>query len=117
MRRGCAARWSSRSTRRPASGQRLWVRDRYASYGPNPVVFAAHLPTAVHDLDGDGADDWLVCSENFYGVVGVKDNRDLVGPVVLSDALPGHWTAYSYPSLGRVRSTEEPALLHNNAYA
>jgi hypothetical protein len=99
------------------TGERLWMRDHYASYGPNPVVFAAHLPTAVHDLDGDGADDWLVCSENFYGVLSVKDNRDLVGPVVLSDALPGHWTAYSYPSLGKVRLAEGPALLHNNAYA
>jgi hypothetical protein len=99
------------------TGERLWARDRYASYGPNPVVFAAHLPTAVHDLDGDGADDWLVCSENFYGVLCVKDDRDLVGPVVLSDALPGHWTAYSYPSLGKLRPAGEPHLLHNNAYA
>lgn len=97
--------------------KRLWMRDHYASYGPNPVIFAAHLPTAVHDLDGDGADDWLVCSENFYGVISVKDNRDLVGPVVLSDALPGHWTAYSYPSLGRIRSNGGPDLLHNNAFA
>ena len=86
------------------TGAKLWMRDHYASYGPNPVIFAAHLPTAVHDLDGDGADDWLVCSENFYGVISVKDNRDLVGPVVLSSALPGHWTAYSYPSLGKVRT-------------
>ena len=67
------------------TGAKLWMRDHYASYGPNPVIFAAHLPTAVHDLDGDGADDWLVCSENFYGVISVKDNRDLVGPVVLSE--------------------------------
>jgi outer membrane protein assembly factor BamB len=99
------------------TGAKLWVRDHYASYGPNPVVFAAHLPTAVHDLDGDGADDWLVCSENFYGVISVKDNRDLVGPVVLSDALPGHWTAYSYPSVGKVRPTGELGLLHNNSYS
>jgi hypothetical protein len=116
--------FDARGIRRPLvvafdgkTGERLWVRDHYASYGPNPVVFAAHLPTAVHDLDGDGADDWLVCSENFYGVLGVKDDRDLVGPVVLSDALPGHWTAYSYPSLGRVRPADGPDLLHNNAYA
>jgi hypothetical protein len=40
-----------------------------------------------------------------------------VGPVVLSDALPGHWTAYSYPSLGRVRPADGPGVLHNNAYA
>ena len=99
------------------TGEKLWARDHYASYGPNPVIFAAHLPTAVHDLDGDGADDWLVCSENFYGVISVKDNRDLVAPVVLSDALAGHWTAYSYPSLGKVRATGEPGLLHNNSYS
>ena len=43
--------------------------------------------------DGDGADDWLVCSENFYGIINVRENKDLVGPVVLSDALAGHWTA------------------------
>jgi outer membrane protein assembly factor BamB len=99
------------------TGEKLWARDRYASYGPDPVVFAAHLPTAVHDLDGDGADDWLVCSENFYGVISVRDNRDLVGPVILSDALPGHWTAYSYPSLGKVRPTGELGVVHNNSYA
>src|SRR5439155_14802512 len=94
------------------TGERLWTRDHYAHYGPNPVNFAAHLPTAVHDLDGDGADDWLVCSENFYGVISVKDNRDLVGPMVLSDRLPGHWTAYSYPSLGVIGPTGELGLLH-----
>jgi outer membrane protein assembly factor BamB len=99
------------------TGRRLWVRDSYGGYGPNPVVFAAHLPTAVHDFDGDGAEDWLVCSENFYGVISVADNRELVGPVVLSGVIPGHWTAYSYPSLGKVRAAGEPALLHNNAYA
>jgi hypothetical protein len=99
------------------TGERLWARDHYASYGPNPVVFAAHLPTAVYDFDGDGAEDWLVCSENFYGVISVANNRDLIGPVVLSSAVPGHWTAYSYPSLGRVRSTGGPSLLHNNSFA
>jgi outer membrane protein assembly factor BamB len=99
------------------SGKKLWARDHYANYGPNPVIFAAHLPTAVHDVDGDGADDWLVCSENFYGVISVKDDREIVKPVVLSDAVPGHWTAYSYPSLGKVRAAGELDLLHNNAYS
>jgi hypothetical protein len=99
------------------TGKKIWTRDRYSSYGPNPVVFAAHFPTAVHDLDGDGADDWLVCSENFYGVISVKDNRDLVGPVTFSDALPGHWTAYSYPSLGKVQPMGEIGVLHDNCYA
>jgi hypothetical protein len=99
------------------TGERLWTRDHYATYGPNPVIFAAHLPTAVYDVDGDGADDWLVCSENFYGVISVADNRELVGPEVLSSALADHWTAYSYPSLGRDRSAVGPWLLHNNSYA
>ena len=40
--------WSSRSTARPARSS--GSRDHYASYGPNPVIFAAHLPTAVHRL-------------------------------------------------------------------
>jgi hypothetical protein len=76
-----------------------------------------HLPGAVLDYDGDGADDWIVCSENFYGIVSVKDNRDLVGPVTLSDAVPGHWTAYSYPSVGPLLAGAKPALFHHSAYA
>jgi hypothetical protein len=99
------------------TGERLWTRDHYSHYGPNPVVFAAHLPTAVWDYDGDGADDWIVCSENFYGIVNVKDNRDLVGPVNLSDAVPGHWTAYSYPSVGDLRGDGRVALFHHNSYS
>jgi hypothetical protein len=31
--------------------------------------------------------------------------------------VPGHWTAYTYPSLGRFGATGEPCLLHNNSYA
>jgi outer membrane protein assembly factor BamB len=99
------------------TGQRLWTRDHYAFYGENPVVFAAHFPTAVLDFDGDGSDDWIVCSENFYGIISIKDNRDLVGPVFLSDGLPGHWTAYSYPSLGPITPTGELGLLHNHSYS
>jgi hypothetical protein len=99
------------------TGKQLWVRDHYGRYGKNPVVFMAHFPSAVYDYDGDGADDWLVCSENFYGIISVKDNKDLVGPVVLSDALPGHWTAYTFPSLASTRSAAKPVVLHHNAYS
>jgi hypothetical protein len=101
------------------TGEQLWVRDHYsggAGY-KNAAIFAAHLPTAVLDYDGDGADDWLVCSENFYGVISVKDNRDLVPPVILSDAIPGHWTAYSYPSLGDLTADGKRVLFHHSAYA
>src|SRR5205823_11776863 len=31
--------------------------------------------------------------------------------------VPGHWTAYSYPSLGKVRPAGETVLLHNGAYS
>src|SRR5439155_2512890 len=99
------------------TGKQLWVRDHYGLYGKNPVAFVAHFPSAVLDYDRDGADDWVVCSENFYGVISVKDNRDLVGPVVLSDALPGHWTAYTYPLLGDIAGSGETSVLHNSAYA
>jgi hypothetical protein len=99
------------------TGKQLWVRDHYGQYGKNPVVFVPHFPSAVLDYDGDGADDWVVCSENFYGIISVKDNRDLVGPVVLSDALPGHWTAYTFPSLASPRGNSQPVVFHHNAYS
>jgi PQQ-like domain len=59
----------------------------------------------------------VVCSENFYGIISVKDNKDLVGPVVLSDSMPGHWTAYTFPSLAPPREGAKPVLLHHNAYS
>ncbi|HEY7311865.1 MAG TPA: hypothetical protein VH643_21050 [Gemmataceae bacterium] len=99
------------------SGKQLWVRDHYGHYGKNPVVFVPHFPSAVLDYDGDDADDWVVCSENFYGILSVKDNKDLVGPVVLSDALPGHWTAYTFPSLASPHGDTPPVVFHHNAYA
>ena len=99
------------------TGKRLWVRSSYGRYGNNPVVFTAHFPSAVLDYDGDGADDWLVCSENFYGVLNVKQNRDLVGPVVLSDALAGHWTAYTFPSVASLNGDGKPVAFHHGAYS
>jgi hypothetical protein len=99
------------------TGKLLWVRSHYGFYGKTPVTFVAHFPSAVLDYDGDGADDWLVCSENFYGIISVKENKDLVGPVVLSDALPGHWTAYTFPSVASLRAGDKPVVFHHNAYA
>lgn len=99
------------------TGELLWVRNDYGLYGSNPVVFVPHFPSAVLDYDGDGADDWLVCSENFYGIISVRDNKDLVGPVVLSDALAGHWTAYSYPSVAALEKDGKPFVVHHSAFA
>jgi hypothetical protein len=99
------------------TGKQLWLRDHYGFYGKNPVAFVAHFPSAVLDYDEDGADDWLVCSENFYGIINVRENKDLVGPVVLSDALPGHWTAYSFPSVASLQVGGKPVVFHHNAYS
>jgi outer membrane protein assembly factor BamB len=99
------------------TGQQLWVRDQYGRYGETPVVCRPHFPSTVVDFDGDGADDWLICSENFYGIISVKDNKDLVGPVVLSGALKGHWTAYSFPSLVSLGNDAKPVAFHHNAYS
>jgi hypothetical protein len=60
-----------------------------------PPVFA-QWKQQLEPNNLSGVDDWLICSENFYGVIDVKGNKDLVGPVVLSDALAGHWTAYTF---------------------
>lgn len=97
------------------TGKQLWVRDHYGLYGKNPDAFVAHFPSAVLDYDGD--DDWVVCSENFYGIISVKDNKDLVDPIVFSDALPGHWTAYTFPSMAPPHANAKPVLFHHNAYS
>jgi hypothetical protein len=99
------------------TGKQLWARTHYGLYGKTPVAFMAHFPSAVLDYDGDGVDDWLVCSENFYGIINVKENKDLVGPVVLSDALAGHWTAYTFPSVASLQTGGKPVIFHHNAYA
>lgn len=99
------------------TGQQMWSRDHYGSYGPNPVSFVAHFPSAVVDFDGDGTDDWLACSENFYGIIDVKANRDLVPNMFLSNAIEGHWTAYSFPTVGRMEPRGKPVVLHHGAFS
>ena len=99
------------------TGKQLWVRSHYGFYGKNPVAFVAHFPSAVLDYDGDGADDWLVCSENFYGIINVKENKDLVEPVTLSDSLAGHWTAYTFPSVAKLHADGKPVVFHHSAFS
>lgn len=99
------------------TGQPLWSRDHYGSYGPNPVSFVAHFPSAVVDYDGDGIDDWLACSENFYGIIDVKNNKDLVPPMVLSNAVAGHWTAYTFPTVGPLKPGGKTVVYHHSAFS
>lgn len=98
------------------TGQQIWTRNHYGSYGKNPVAFVAHFLSAVWDYDGDGSDDWLACSENFYGIIDVNDNRDLVQPVVLSNAVAGHWTAYTFPTVAN-RASKKPVVYHHGAFS
>jgi hypothetical protein len=99
------------------TGKRLWVRSSYGTPSANPTPFLAHFPSAVLDYDGDGADDWVVCSENYYGVINVRDDKDLVRPVNLSGVLAGHWTAYSFPSAVALIDGGRPVIFHHNSYA
>jgi hypothetical protein len=98
-------------------GKLLWVRSHYGMYGDRPVAFVAHFPSAVLDYDGDGADDWLACSENFFGIIDVKRNKDLVAPMVLSDTVAGHWTAYTFPSVTVREGAKQPLVIHHSAYS
>ena len=76
-----------------------------------------HLPTAVHDVNGDGADDLIASSENWYEIIGVKDNRTLTANAVITAAVPGHWGAYATPIVADLKGEGKPIVFHNNAYA
>ena len=99
------------------TGKPIWNRD---FLGPNrtpATSFVLHLPTAVHDMDGDGADDLIASSENWYEVISVKDNRTLAPNRAITAAVPGHWGAYATPIVFDPFGNGTPCVFHNNAYA
>jgi hypothetical protein len=100
-----------------ASGKALWTRDYLGPQRVPSTSFVLHLPTAVHDLDGDGADDLIASSENWYEVISVKDNRSLTPNKVITAAVPGHWGAYATPIVADFLGNGKPLVFHNNAYA
>src|SRR5436190_20664004 len=78
-----------------------------------------HHPTAVYDYDRDGADDMIALSENFYSIIDVKNNKDLIEPgskMPLSNIVPGHWTAYAVPVVAPILGTGSPQVILCHSY-
>jgi hypothetical protein len=99
------------------TGRSLWTRDYLGPGRTSSTTFVLHLPTAVYDVDGDGADDLIASSENWYEVIGGKDNRTVTPNWVITAAVPGHWGAYATPIVADVLGNGEPLVFHNNAFA
>lgn len=104
------------------TGEQRWLRDdfrtEHGAYAEGAKVkFVLHIPTAVYDYDGDGADDLLAASENFYGIVDVAHNRDLTPLQVFSDYIPGHWQAYASPIAADFLGRGRPQVFHHKAFA
>ena len=99
-----------------SSGKALWMRDYLGPDRVPSTKFVLHLPTAVADIDGDGADDLIASSENWYEVISGWDNRSLTTNTAITAAVKGHWGAYATPLLIPQRSGP-PFVFHNNAYA
>ncbi|HAB19528.1 MAG TPA: VCBS repeat-containing protein [Verrucomicrobiota bacterium] len=97
------------------TGRQLWLRDAYNTQG-RTMKFVLHSPAAVYDYDHDGAEDLITLSENFYGVISVRDNRDLVKASDITASLKGHWPAYGTPILLPVRG-RPPHVFLSRAYA
>jgi hypothetical protein len=104
------------------TGEQHWLRDDFqsasAAYGEDKKVkFVMHIPTAIFDYDGDGADDILAASENFYGIVSVAKKQDITPLLVFSDYVPGHWQAYASPIAVSLTAKAAPSVFHHRAFS
>jgi outer membrane protein assembly factor BamB len=102
------------------TGREITRRTGYGVYDAEPSQFVLHIPTAVYDYNGDGADDMICLSENFCGIIDVAHDKDLVDPLaktMLSDTIPGHWTAYATPSVMPDPATGKFRLALSRSYA
>ena len=99
------------------TGKKLWERDYLGPKRIPSTLFVLHLPTAVLDLDGDGGDDLIASSENWYEVIDVSKNRSLTPNRVITTVVPGHWGAYATPIVVDLFGKGDPLVFHNNAYA
>ncbi len=98
------------------TGNQLWLRDEFNPPG-RTTKFVLHIPSAVLDYDRDGTDDLIALSENFYGILSVRDNRVLVEPFDLTTSLRGHWPAFSTPLLVPQPGNLPPKVFLSRAYA
>lgn len=102
------------------TGDEMIRRTGYGVYDKEPSQFVLHIPTAVYDYNKDGFDDLICLSENFYGIIDVVNDKDLVDPMaktMLSDTIPGHWTAYATPSVMPDPATGKFRLALSKSYA
>ena len=107
---------------RGSNGQLLWTRDHFecesSSYGEGAKVkFVLHTPASVYDYDGDGSDDLLAASENFFGIVSVSKNEVLTPITQFSDCVPGHWQAYARPVVADFLGNGRPWVFHHAAFS
>jgi hypothetical protein len=99
-----------------ATGELLWVRDRIETGGM--TLYQLFLPTAVFDMDGDGADDLLGSTRTHYQALSVRDNRQLTTETPIATMIPGHWGADGTPVLFPDRTGEaRPRLFWSRAFA
>jgi outer membrane protein assembly factor BamB len=98
------------------TGKEMWRRDFFGPKREPATKFMMHIPTAVIDVDGDGADDLLADSENWYGIISVKDNRDITPAMVITAAVPGHWGAYATPITAKLTENGPQRVFFSHAF-
>ena len=98
------------------TGKEMWRRDFLGPAKEPATKFVMHIPTAAIDVDGDGADDLIADSENWYGVISVKDNRDITPAMVITASVPGHWGAYATPIVTKLTKDGPPQVFFSHAF-
>jgi hypothetical protein len=99
------------------TGKEMWRRDYFGPKKEASTKFLMYLPTAAYDVDGDGADDLLANASNFYGIISVKDNRDITPAMVITAAVPGHWGCYATPIVVKPAKAAAPQVFLSHAFA
>ncbi|MEW6749739.1 MAG: hypothetical protein AB1505_02025 [Candidatus Latescibacterota bacterium] len=100
---------------RGPDGAGLWSRAE--SFDGTTTWGFGGAPVAVHDVDGDGAEDIVSLYPVNLTVVSGRDGAQLAGRSAASDDIfPGIWAAYAIPFLFDFEGTGAPALVWNGGY-